>query len=122
MRKAVSSVIAVLGGIVLAAPAIAEVSIVVDKAAQRMTVSVNGQQRYSWPMSTGTADYSTPAGIFTPSRLAKMHHSREWDNAPMPHSIFFTDAGPAIHGSHATNHIGLAQLRAAGAQAREHSV
>jgi hypothetical protein len=106
MRKAVSSVIAVLGGIVLAAPAIAEVSIVVDKAAQRMTVSVNGQQRYSWPVSTGTADYSTPAGIFTPSRLAKMHHSREWDNAPMPHAIFFTDAGHAIHGSHATNHIG----------------
>jgi hypothetical protein len=70
MRKAVSSVIAVLGGIVLAAPAIAEVSIVVDKAAQRMTVSVNGQQRYSWPVSTGTADYSTLAGIFTPSRLA----------------------------------------------------
>lgn len=106
MQRAISSVLSLLGGIVLAAPAVAEVSILVDKATQRMTVSVNGQQRYSWPVSTGTADYSTPVGTFTPSRLAKVHYSREWDNAPMPHSIFFTDAGHAIHGSRATNHLG----------------
>ena len=106
MRRAISSVIALLGGIVLAGPAGAEVSIVVDKTTQRMSVSVNGQQRYSWPVSTGTADYSTPVGAFTPSRLARVHYSREWDNAPMPHSIFFTDAGHAIHGSRATTHLG----------------
>jgi hypothetical protein len=106
MRRAISSIIALLGGIILASPAMAEVSIVVDKTTQRMTVSVDGQQRYSWPVSTGTADYSTPAGTFTPSRLARVHYSREWDNAPMPHSIFFTDAGHAIHGSRATNHLG----------------
>jgi hypothetical protein len=98
--------IALLGGIVLAGPAFAEVSIVVDKTTQRMTVSANGQQRYSWPVSTGTVDYSTPVGTFTPSRLSKVHYSREWDNAPMPHAIFFTDAGHAIHGSRATNHLG----------------
>ena len=107
MRKASSSLIALLGGIVLAAPAVAEVSITVDKTTQRMTVSVNGQQRHSWPVSTGTADYSTPVGTFTPSRLAKVHYSREWDNAPMPHSIFFTDAGHAIHGSRAISHLGI---------------
>jgi hypothetical protein len=95
-----------LGGIVLASPAVAEVSIVVDKTAQRMTVAVDGQQRYSWPVSTGAADYSTPVGTFTPSRLARVHYSREWDNAPMPHSIFFTDAGHAIHGSRAISHLG----------------
>jgi hypothetical protein len=88
MRRAFSSVIALLGGIVLAAPAVAEVSIMVDKTTQPMTVSVNGQQRYAWPVSTGTVDYSTPAGTFTPSRLAKVHYSWEWDNAPMPHAIF----------------------------------
>jgi hypothetical protein len=99
-------VIALLGGIALASPAVAEVSIVVDKTAQRMTVSVDGQQRYSWPVSTGTADYSTPVGTFTPSRLARVHYSREWDNAPMPHSIFFTDAGHAIHGSRAISYLG----------------
>ena len=52
------------------------------------------------------ADYSTPVGTFSPSRLARVHYSREWDNAPMPHAIFFTDAGHAIHGSRATNHLG----------------
>jgi hypothetical protein len=106
MCRALSSVIALLGSIVLAAPALAEVSIVVDKTAQRMTVSVDGQQRYSWPVSTGTANYSTPIGTFTPSRLARVHYSREWDNAPMPHSIFFTDAGHAIHGSRAISFLG----------------
>jgi hypothetical protein len=106
MRRAISSVIALLGGIVLAAPAVAEVSILVDKTTQRMTVSVDGQQRYSWPVSTGTADYSTPVGAFTPARLARVHYSREWDNAPMPHAIFFTDAGHAIHGSRAISHLG----------------
>jgi hypothetical protein len=95
MVRAISSMIALLGGIVLADPAVAEVSIVIDKTTQRMTVSVNGEQRYAWPVSTGTIDYSTPAGTFTPSRLARVHYSREWDNAPMPHAIFFTDAGHA---------------------------
>jgi lipoprotein-anchoring transpeptidase ErfK/SrfK len=99
-------VIALLGSIVLTGPAAAEVLIVVDKTTQRMSVSVNGQRRYSWSVSTGTAEYSTPVGTFTPSRLARAHYSREWDNAPMPHLIFFTDAGHAIHGSRATNHLG----------------
>ncbi len=106
MHRAISSVIALLGSIVLTGSVAAEVLIVVDKKTQRMTVSVNGQQRYSWPVSTGTAEYSTPTGTFTPSRLARAHYSREWDNAPMPHSIFFTDAGHAIHGSGATSHLG----------------
>ncbi len=30
------------------------------------------------------------------------HYSREWDDAPMPHSIFFTMNGHAIHG---TDHL-----------------
>ena len=106
MRRAIPSLIPLLAGIALAAPAVAEVSIMVDKTTQRMTVAVNGQQRYAWPVSTGTADYSTPAGTFTPSRLARVHYSREWNNAPMPHAIFFTDAGHAIHGSRAMNHLG----------------
>jgi hypothetical protein len=84
----------------------AEVLISVNKTTQRMTVMVDGAERYSWPVSTGLADYSTPVGTFTPSRLARVHYSREWDNAPMPHAIFFTDAGHAIHGSRAISHLG----------------
>ena len=106
MRGLTSSVVSLLGALALSSPAAAEVSILVNKTTQRMTVSVDGQERYSWPVSTGMADYSTPVGAFTPSRLAKQHYSREWDNAPMPHSIFFTDAGHAIHGSHAIGRLG----------------
>lgn len=84
----------------------AEVRIVVDKTTQRMTVSVDGAERYSWRVSTGMTSYATPAGSFTPSRLAREHYSKEWDNAPMPYSIFFTDAGHAIHGSHAVARLG----------------
>ncbi len=34
------------------------------------------------------------------------HFSEEWDDAPMPHSIFFTQLGHAIHGTEHVNHLG----------------
>jgi hypothetical protein len=34
------------------------------------------------------------------------HYSREWDDAPMPHSIFFTKRGHAIHGTTHLRNIG----------------
>jgi hypothetical protein len=84
-------------------PASAKILIEVDKAAQRMTVSQDGSTLYTWPVSTGTQRYDTPDGSFTPFRMEKEHYSREWDDAPMPHSIFFTKRGHAIHGtSHAS--------------------
>src|SRR5262245_43535931 len=36
------------------------------------------------------------------------HDSKEWDDAPMPHSIFFTPVGHAIHGSPHTKRLGTA--------------
>ena len=38
--------------------------------------------------------------------MEKDHFSKEWDDAPMPHSIFFTDRGHAIHGSRETRRLG----------------
>jgi lipoprotein-anchoring transpeptidase ErfK/SrfK len=55
----------------------AEVLISVNKTTQRMTVMVDGAEWYSWPVSTGLADYATPTGAFTPSRLVKNHYSKE---------------------------------------------
>jgi len=86
---------------VAAVPARANILITVDKSAQQMTVTVDGDPRYVWPVSTGMAQYDTPAGQYTPFRMEKDHFSREWDDAPMPYSIFFTKQGHAIHG---TNH------------------
>ena len=82
------------------------VLITVDKAAQQMRVAVDGKLRHSWAVSTGRAQFETPTGTFRPLRLAKVHYSKEWDDAPMPYSIFFTDRGHAIHASNATRSLG----------------
>jgi len=84
----------------------AAVLIHVDKAAQTMTVSVDGKERYVWKVSTGMAAYDTPDGQFQAFRMERDHFSREWDDAPMPYSIFFTQEGHAIHGSYDIKHIG----------------
>jgi lipoprotein-anchoring transpeptidase ErfK/SrfK len=84
----------------------ADVLISISKAKQKMTVSVDGETLYVWPVSTGAKGYSTPSGTFTPFRLEKDHFSKEWDDAPMPHSIFFTAEGHAIHGSLYTKSLG----------------
>ncbi len=84
-----------------ATPARAALLIDIDKSSQTMTVSENGETLYRWPVSTGIARYDTPSGAFRPFRMEKDHFSREWDDAPMPYSIFFTMKGHAIHG---TNH------------------
>ncbi|MGK2923586.1 MAG: L,D-transpeptidase [Methyloceanibacter sp.] len=90
----------------IAAPETARAGVLIhiDKPTQTMTVTVDGQVRYRWPVSTGASKYSTPAGSYTAFRMVRMHYSQEWDNAGMPHSIFFTTRGHAIHGS---NHPGL---------------
>jgi L,D-transpeptidase catalytic domain len=89
-------------------PARADILISIDKTAQQMTVTVDGTERYHWPVSTGRARYDTPAGAYTPVSMETMHYSRQWDWAPMPHSIFFTDEGHAIHGTYEERHLGQA--------------
>lgn len=87
-------------------PARADLLISIDKAAQKMTVSVDGAERYVWPVSTGRNGYDTPEGDYKPFRMEKDHFSREWDDAPMPYSIFFTKIGHAIHGTYETRNLG----------------
>jgi hypothetical protein len=96
---------------ILTSSAFASILIKVDKPTQTMTVSVDGQMRYRWPVSTGATGYSTPIGKYTAFRLEKMHYSVEWDGAGMPHSIFFTSRGHAIHGS---NNPGMGTPRSRG--------
>ncbi|MCC7347814.1 MAG: L,D-transpeptidase, partial [Variibacter sp.] len=96
---------AALASLVTAA-ARAALLIEIDKERQRLSVSVDGVQRYDWPVSTGRAGHETPDGEFKPFRLEEDHYSKEWDDAPMPHSIFFTRQGHAIHGSDAVRKLG----------------
>jgi L,D-transpeptidase catalytic domain len=80
-----------------ASAAFADVDISVDKTTQHMIVSVDGATRYVWPVSTGRPDYNTPNGVFHPLWMSVLHHSKIYDDAPTPDSIFFT-GGYAIHG------------------------
>jgi len=84
----------------------AKVSITIDKDAQRMTVAVDGAERYHWPVSTGIPSRETPNGNFRAFRMEEEHYSKEFDDAPMPHSIFFTKIGHAIHGTDSEGRLG----------------
>ena len=89
-----------------AVPARAALLITIDKTSQRMIVALNDLPVYDWPVSTGQRGYDTPLGEFKPFRMEKDHFSREWDDAPMPHAIFFTQIGHAIHGSFEVKRLG----------------
>jgi lipoprotein-anchoring transpeptidase ErfK/SrfK len=83
-----------------------KVEIVIDKAKQQMTVYVGGEKRYVWKVSTGRAGYATPSGTFRPSSMHKMAISVKYGNTPMPHTIFFTGVGHAIHATKAVGQLG----------------
>ena len=84
----------------------AKVDITIDKDNQQMTVSVDGVARYQWPVSTGIPSRETPNGTFRAFRMEEDHYSKEFDDAPMPHSIFFTKIGHAIHGTDSVSRLG----------------
>src|SRR6476469_6321879 len=82
------------------------VLVTIDKTTQKMTVSINGTKKYDWRVSTGRPGYSTPSGTYTATSMNEVWYSKEWDNAPMPHSIFFMADGHAIHGSYEVKTLG----------------
>ena len=110
MRTALlpASLLAAALALPCAAPAHASILVTIDKTTQRMSIAVDGATRYVWPVSTGRPGYDTPNGTFRPFRMEADHFSKEWDDAPMPHSVFFTKIGHAIHGSLDTRHLGSA--------------
>jgi lipoprotein-anchoring transpeptidase ErfK/SrfK len=78
----------------------------IDKTNQKMTVFLDGVEKYDWPVSTGRAGYSTPSGTYTATSMNEIWYSKQWDNSPMPHSIFFMKDGHAIHGSYEVKNLG----------------
>lgn len=83
-----------------------KIEIVISKVSQKMTVKVDGDTEYVWPVSTGAAGFETPSGKFKIFRMEEDYFSKEWDNAPMPNAMFFTTRGHAIHGSFYTKSLG----------------
>ena len=110
MRRSVPllAALATLFSLLLVGEASAQAGVVahISLSTQRMQVYVDGQPRYNWAVSTARPGYRTPTGTFKPTALAVWHRSTIYSGSPMPHSIFFTDAGHAIHGSHAIGRLG----------------
>ncbi len=73
--------------------------------AQRLTIEENGKVKHVWPISSGTGRYATRTGTFRPQWTERMHFSRQYDWAPMPHAVFF-NRGTAFHGTHAVGLLG----------------
>lgn len=99
-RSAVAALSVALLFVFFAAAAIAEARVLVevDRSNQTMDVSVDGEHLYTWRVSTGRSGWVTPPGVFHPQFMAMHWYSRIFNNAPMPHSIFYS--GPfAIHGT-----------------------
>jgi hypothetical protein len=93
--------------LLIAAPryACAHVQINVDLGSQTMIVHSGTGETYVWPISSGRAGHATPNGVFRPRAMYAMVHSAKYNNAPMPHSIFFYGQY-AIHGTDAVGSLG----------------
>ncbi|MHA7777541.1 L,D-transpeptidase [Roseibium sp. M-1] len=70
----------------------------IDLSEQRLYLYVDGRLRDKWPVSTARKGYRTPTGSWKPTRLERNWHSRKYNWAPMPYSVFFY-GGYAIHGT-----------------------
>ena len=60
---------------------------------------------FTWKVSTGRKGFDTPVGSFQPTWMSEFHRSKTYDNAPMPHSVFFS-GGYAVHATYAIKRLG----------------
>jgi endonuclease YncB( thermonuclease family) len=91
----------VVGTTMTDAPVRVEVSV----GRQSMTLIHLGRIVGEWPVSTARDGKETPTGIWTAKWLSRDHHSKLYDNAPMPYSVFY-DGDYAIHGTYQTGRLG----------------
>lgn len=104
----------------LSTTANAGVKAVIDKSEQRMYVSQNGKHLYTWKVSTGKKLSWTRNGTFGIQSLRPNWYSRKYNNAPMPHSVFYDD-GRAIHGTDNVERLGYQDSRGCVRLSRENA-
>jgi lipoprotein-anchoring transpeptidase ErfK/SrfK len=77
--------------------------------AERVVVSLSDQLAFLYrgnelmavsTISSGTSKTPTPTGIFNILEKKRMHHSRKYDNAPMPFMQRIDRFGVALHAGH----------------------
>ena len=84
---------------------VAKISLSQQKLYLNVTDNRGRKSSYVWKVSTGAAGYATPKGHYRPTWLDKDHKSSQYEDAPMPYSVFFVD-GIAVHGTQATAKLG----------------
>ena len=80
------------------------VTIDVSISRQSLTIRYPGGG-YSTAISSGRSGFATRTGCYSRPRLERMHYSRKYENAPMPHSMFYY-GGFAIHGTYDERNLG----------------
>lgn len=80
-------------------------SVRIDLTTQRMQLAYDGRQQERWEISSGAEGHATPRGVFRPQWTAKLWLSKKYDNAPMPHAVFF-NGGVAVHGTQSVGMLG----------------
>ena len=79
-------------------PCPADAKVCVDLNGRRTWLQDGGKVSYVSPaMSAGMRGQETPRGTFHVTRKVEHEISREFNNAPMPYSIYFTNNGHAFH-------------------------
>ncbi len=80
------------------APCDAAAEACVDLTTEQAWLMEDGEVTYGpVPMRGGMPGYETPIGTFKVLWKDIDHRSREYNNAPMPYSVFFTETGVAFH-------------------------
>lgn len=82
-----------------------ELKATVNLARQEMVLTEGDLVIAVWPVSSGKKGFETTEGQFTSQWLSRNHRSREYNNAPMPCSVFFHQ-GEAFHGTTETHKLG----------------
>lgn len=75
----------------------------VDLEARVLSVFRGGYEIAATAVLLGTTEKPTPLGIFPVNWKKADHHSRTYDNAPMPFTMNLTADGVAIHGTKVEN-------------------
>ncbi len=77
----------------------------INLSSQTMKVLVDGKVKHHWKISSGAKGFHTPTGSYKPYYMTSMHYSKKYDNAPMPHSVFYS-GGFAVHATNSVKRLG----------------
>lgn len=97
--------IAILFAVQVGAASAGSVVAKVDVSDQLMRVYNNGKLTHTWKVSTARRGKVTPRGTYSAKVLSRHHKSSLYNNAPMPHSIFFR-GNYAVHGTNQISKLG----------------